>query len=96
MAASATPPGYGAIAIVRVSGPHASELARRHFRGKRSPAPHVATYGDIIDENGELIDRGLALLSRAPHSYTGDDTLELHVHGSPVVTREVLRALIAS
>ena len=43
-----------------------------------------------------MIDRGLALLSVAPHSYTGEDTLELHVHGSPLVTRELLRAVIAS
>lgn len=58
--------------------------------------PHVATYGEVVDERGELIDRGLALLSLAPHSYTGEDTLELHVHGSPLVTRELLRAVIAS
>jgi len=95
IAAIATPPGYGAIAIVRVSGPEALPLARGHFRGRRPAAPHVATYGDILDESGELIDRGVAIIAPAPRSYTGEDTLELHVHGSPIVARDVLRALIA-
>ncbi|MBV9737258.1 MAG: tRNA uridine-5-carboxymethylaminomethyl(34) synthesis GTPase MnmE [Candidatus Eremiobacteraeota bacterium] len=81
---------------MRISGPNVSELTRRHFRGQHPPVPHVATYGEVVDERGELIDRGLALLSLAPHSYTGEDTLELHVHGSPLVTRELLRAVIAS
>lgn len=54
------------------------------------------TYGDVVDENGALIDRGLAVLALAPKSYTGEDTLELHVHGAPVVARETLRAVIAA
>jgi tRNA modification GTPase len=95
IAAVATPPGHGAIAIVRVSGPDATLLARRHFRSRQMLAPRVATYGEILDERGEIIDRGLALLCERPKSYTGEDTLEFHVHGSPAVTREVLRALIA-
>ncbi len=55
----------------------------------------MATYGTVVDEAGAAIDRGLALLSIGPHSYTGEDMLELHVHGSPVVAREVMRTLIA-
>ncbi|MBV8689359.1 MAG: tRNA uridine-5-carboxymethylaminomethyl(34) synthesis GTPase MnmE [Candidatus Eremiobacteraeota bacterium] len=94
--ALATPPGYGAIAIIRVSGPAASDLAARHFRAQRALEPHVATYGDVLDENGELIDCGVAILAPSPHSYTGEDALELHVHGSPIVARELIRALIAS
>lgn len=54
------------------------------------------TYGEVVDENGALIDRGLAVLALAPKSYTGEDTLELHVHGAPVVARETLRAVIAT
>lgn len=96
IAAIATPPGQGAIAIVRVSGPDTARLAQCSFRSRRRLVPRVATYGDIIDESGGVIDRGLALLALSPKSYTGEDTLELHVHGSPVVAREVLRALIAS
>lgn len=95
IAAIATPPGKGAIAIVRVSGPEARSLASRLFRCKAALVERVATYGTVVDENGVAIDRGLAILSIAPRSYTGEDTLELHVHGSPVVAREVVRALIA-
>jgi tRNA modification GTPase len=96
IAAIATPPGKGAIAIVRVSGPQARALASRLFVCKKSLRERLATYGKIVDENGRLIDEGLAILSIAPRSYTGEDTLELQVHGSPVVAREVVRALIAS
>lgn len=95
IAAIATPPGKGAIAIVRVSGPQARTLASRLFRCRGDLHERVATYGTIVDEDGAAIDKGLAILSTAPHSYTGEDTLELHVHGSPVVAREVVRALIA-
>lgn len=95
IAAIATPPGKGAIAIVRVSGSQARALASRLFRCKGELQERVATYGTILDEHGVAIDRGLAILSFAPHSYTGEDTLELHVHGSPVVAREAVRALLA-
>lgn len=57
-------------------------------------APRLATNVTIADERGETIDRGLALFFPAPHSYTGEDLLELHVHGSPVVARELVRALL--
>ena len=93
--AIATPPGRGAIAIVRVSGPRAREFASRLFVCKGALRERVATYGTVVDENGAAIDKGLAILSIAPHSYTGEDTLELHVHGSPVVAREAVRAAIA-
>jgi len=95
IAAIATPPGKGAIAIVRVSGPRAEEFASRLFVSKGELRERVATYGTVVDENGVAIDKGMAILSIAPHSYTGEDTVEFHVHGSPVVAREVVRALIA-
>jgi tRNA modification GTPase len=95
IAAIATPPGKGAIAIVRVSGSQTRALASRLFRSRHRLRPRVATYGTILDEEGNAIDRGLAILTIAPHSYTGEDTLELHVHGSPVLAREVVRALLA-
>jgi tRNA modification GTPase len=95
IAAIATPPGKGAIAIVRVSGNMARALASRLFRCTGELRERVATYGTVVDENGVAIDRGLAIVSIAPQSYTGEDTVEFHVHGSPVVAREVVRALIA-
>ena len=94
IAALATPPGRGAIAIVRVSGPGVREIGARIVPG--APLrPRYAHYTEILDEDGSAIDRGLVLFSAAPNSYTGEHTLELHVHGSPVVARELLRALVA-
>lgn len=80
---------------MRVSGPQASSLASRLFRCKGTLQDRTATYGTVVDENGAAIDRGLAIVSHAPHSYTGEDTVEFQVHGSPVVAREVMRALLA-
>ncbi len=95
IAAVATPPGRGAIAIVRASGPGVREIVARIVRARSPLRPHVATTAEILDESGALLDRGVAIYAPAPHSYTGEDVLELHVHGSPVVVREVLRALLA-
>ena len=93
--APATAAGSGAIAVVRVSGPRSAELAERLFRAKRPLRERYATYGTVLDERGDAIDKGVAILARAPNSYTGEDTLELHVHGSPTIVGEVLRASIA-
>ena len=94
IAAIATPPGRGAIAIVRISGPDVRALAARVAPSVRL-RPRYAHYAPILDEDGNAIDRGLVFFAPAPHSYTGEDTLELHVHGSPIVARETLRALLA-
>jgi tRNA modification GTPase len=93
--AVATPPGKGAIAIVRASGPSVPELGRRLVRTKSRLRRRVATYATIVDESGDLLDHGLAIFFQAPHSYTGEDMLELQIHGSPVVAREVVRAMLA-
>ena len=93
IAAIATPPGRGAIAIIRASGPAVRTLVARVFRGPALIA-RTATYGTILDASGAAIDRGLALFFAGPATYTGEDMLELHVHGSPVVAREVLRSLV--
>jgi tRNA modification GTPase len=95
IAAVATPPGRGAIAVVRVSGPAARALGKRVAPSVPVLRPRRAYYAEIVDETGRPIDRGIVLFAAAPHSYTGEDTLELQVHGSPVVAREVLRALLA-
>jgi tRNA modification GTPase len=96
IAAIATAPGRGAIAIVRVSGPRAREIGSRVFHARAPLRARLATRGTVVGENGERIDDGLALLFPAPHSYTGEDVLELHVHGSPAVAREVLLAMLAA
>ncbi|MGA8534446.1 MAG: tRNA uridine-5-carboxymethylaminomethyl(34) synthesis GTPase MnmE [Candidatus Tumulicola sp.] len=95
IAAIATPPGKGAIAIVRISGRSVRDLCTRLVRSKEALEPRVATRATVLDETGRPLDRGIALLFSAPASYTGEDLLELQVHGSPVVAREIVRALIA-
>jgi len=97
IAAIATPPGPGGIGIVRVSGPHAIALADAVFRRRRSGSwrSHQLYAGQLHDADGAALDAGLAVVMRAPHSYTGEDVLELHCHGSPVVLDQVLRTLLA-
>lgn len=92
--AVATPPGTGAVSIVRISGPAVNRLAKRFVRTKSPLRPRIATRATLLDEDGEPLDHGLALLFPRPHSYTGEDLLELQTHGSPVVVREVVRALL--
>ncbi|MDB5069056.1 MAG: hypothetical protein JWM87_167 [Candidatus Eremiobacteraeota bacterium] len=64
------------------------------FRSRDALRDRIATYGEIVDAGGAVIDRGLALAMDAPRTVTGEDVVELHVHGSPVVARETLRALL--
>ena len=88
IAAVATPPGRGGVAIVRVSGPLVAGIALAMFG--RLPEPRVATRAWFTDGSGTEIDDGLALLFKAPRSFTGEDVLELHGHGGAVVSRMVL------
>ncbi len=96
IAAIATPPGRGAIAIVRCSGMQARAIAGRVFHASAPLIDRVATYGAIVDNTGQLIDRGLAIAMDAPRTVTGEDVVELHIHGSPVSARETLSSLIAA
>jgi tRNA modification GTPase len=86
--AVATAPGRGAVGIVRVSGRGLMPLARALCG--RELAPRVATYGPFKDARGEALDHGLALYFPGPHSYTGEDVLELQGHGGPVVMQLLL------
>ena len=92
IAAIATPAGRGAIGIVRVSGAHAPQIARRLLG--RVPQPRVATLVAARDARGELLDEGLALYFPAPHSYTGESGFEFHGHGGPTVLQSVLSACV--
>ncbi|HWI41563.1 MAG TPA: tRNA uridine-5-carboxymethylaminomethyl(34) synthesis GTPase MnmE [Verrucomicrobiae bacterium] len=99
IAAIATPPGEGGIGIVRVSGPLASDVARRIFRRSRDGgfSSHRFYYGSILDgATGAEVDEGMAVLMLAPRSYTREDVLELHCHGGTVVTSRVLAAALAA
>ena len=89
IAAIATPAGRGGIGVVRVSGRNLAALAAA-ILGK-TPRPRQATYGSFLDAQGEILDRGIALLFLAPNSYTGEDVLELQGHGGTAVLQLVLR-----
>ena len=86
--AIATPPGRGAVGIVRVSGKAIAPLIRALCG--RDLKPREATYLPFVDASGEAIDHGLALYFPAPHSFTGEDVLELQAHGGPVVMQLLL------
>lgn len=97
--AIATPPGCGGIGIVRVSGPDAEQIVRRVFRGKTGGDfdSHRLYYGRLVHPvDSSLIDEGMAVLMRAPRSYTREDVLELHSHGGYLVVRSVLQACVAA
>ena len=91
--AAATPPGVGGVAIVRVSGPQAGAIARAVI-GKL-PQPRYAELADFRAADGALLDKGIALWFPAPASFTGEDVLELHGHGGPVVVAMLVDAIIA-
>lgn len=94
--ALATPAGRGAIAIVRLSGPEAYAIARSMSETKRPLRPRVAERRAFVTAQGDAIDNGLAIYFPGPHSYTGEDVVELHVHGSPAVARETLLTALAA
>lgn len=88
IAAIATAPGRGAVGIVRVSGKGLEPLVR--LLCGRTLKPREATYLPFRDAQGQAIDQGLALYFPGPHSYTGEDVLELQAHGGPVVLQLLL------
>jgi tRNA modification GTPase len=97
IAAPATPPGRSALAVVRVSGPASLPLLRAIApQLTEDPEPRKAVLTLLRDASGEVIDRALATYFRAPASYTGEDCLELSVHGGPIVVRRLLSALCAA
>lgn len=89
IAAIATPPGSGGLGIVRISGSEAPGIARSLAGGL--PVPRHATLMDFLDADGEIIDSGIVLYFPAPHSFTGEDVLELQGHGGAFVLQRVLR-----
>jgi tRNA modification GTPase len=90
--ARATAAGRGGVAIVRVSGPQARHVALGLLG--EVPAPRHATLAGFRDAQGEALDLGLALFFPAPHSFTGEDVLELHAHGGTVVTELLIERVL--
>ena len=101
IAAIATAPGAGGIAVVRLSGPESYAVAARVFRpanpDKRVEAAkgYTALFGHFV-EGEDVFDEGVALFFRAPHSYTGEDVVELSCHGGSAVARRLVEACIAA
>ena len=97
IAAISTPPGEGAIALVRISGANAIQIADKIFRGKEQPsrfASHVQHLGEIFSAENQLIDQVMLSVHRAPASYTGEDLVEIACHGGTLVSAKVLEACL--
>ena len=92
IAAIATPQGIGGISVVRVSGPNAGAIASQVIGPL--PMPRQATLRSFAGSDGHQIDEGLAIFFPGPGSFTGEDVLELHGHGGPVLVGEVLQSIL--
>lgn len=90
--AKATPQGFGGVGVVRISGPETSIIAEKILGVL--PKPRYATLLNFKDEKGFSIDQGIALYFPNPHSFTGEDVLELQGHGGPIVMDELLQRTI--
>ena len=93
IAALATAPGQGGVGIIRVSGPAAHSIAQQIAR--REPRPRYAHYGPFFSGE-QILDEGITLFFPGPHSFTGEDVLELQGHGGPVVMDLLLKACLAA
>lgn len=93
--AVATPPGEGGVAIIRISGKDALEVAEKIFSGPvKSYKSHTVHYGQVLGQDKGPIDDALLLVMLGKKSYTGEDTVEIHCHGGSLITRRVLDAAI--
>ena len=93
IAAVITPPGRGGVGIVRLSGSLSFSIAQQV--ASKVPEPRMAHYGPFIDHDESLIDNGILLCFKAPHSYTGEDVVEFQAHGGPVVLDRLLQRCVA-
>lgn len=96
--ALATPPGIGAIAVIRLSGKRTFDVGDTIFKGKKlsTCATHTAHFGHLVRPDGSLVDEVLVTVFRGPKSYTGDDTLEISCHGSTFIQQEIIQLCLQS
>jgi len=97
IAALATSPGEGALAVIRISGPKALDIADAIFRGRKAPSAteeRRVLFGSIVDAGGEILDEVLLTTFRNPRSYTGEDLVEISGHGGSLVASRVLTAAL--
>jgi tRNA modification GTPase len=98
--AISTPPGLGAISVIRLSGPEAVEISKKIFHPRdhdldlSGVASHTVHFGTIGDSTG-LLDEVLLSIFRAPHSFTGEDVIEISCHGSPYIQQKLIELLLA-
>jgi tRNA modification GTPase len=88
----ATPPGRGGIGVIRVSGPGVTDITQ--IITKTLPEVRKAHYTAFYGENDEVLDQGIALYFKAPHSFTGEDVLELQAHGGPIVLQWLIDRVV--
>ncbi|MGR9086772.1 MAG: tRNA uridine-5-carboxymethylaminomethyl(34) synthesis GTPase MnmE [Gammaproteobacteria bacterium] len=93
IAAIATPPGNGGVGIIRISGTLSSDITRQLHN--KPLVPRLAQYASFLDADGSVIDTGISLYFPGPHSYTGEDVLELQGHGGSVVMDMLLRRVLS-
>jgi tRNA modification GTPase len=94
IAAISTPPGRGGIGVVRLSGPDSLRITSVLFRSESAPAgvPNRAQFGRVVDpDTEELLDEVIVTYFKAPHSYTGEEVVEISGHGSPIILGRVLQ-----
>src|SRR6187399_125716 len=92
--ALSTPPGVGAIGVIRLSGPLAFTIMNRLFSKDLNVQPSHTLHVGLLKENGEAIDEVVVSLFRGPNSYTGEDVIEVSCHGSPYIQQRVLEACV--
>jgi len=95
--ALATPPGRGGVAVIRLSGNLVKEIAENTLKNKileKKLKPRYATYISFLDSDQSIIDQGIALYFPAPHSFTGEDILEFHTHGSSIVITRLIQRIL--
>src|SRR5262245_53369773 len=97
IAAISTPPGRGGIGIVRISGPTSLQIGTSFFRSQSTdqPQPNRAQFGRLVEpDNGEFLDEVILTYFKAPHSYTGEELVEISCHGSPIILSRLLELTI--
>jgi len=94
--AIATPYGESAIGIVRLSGRGVLDLVKRFFKIKGDIKPRYAHFGRLYDEKGQELDEGILIYYKAPHSYTGEDMVELNLHGNPHILKKALELFLSA
>jgi tRNA modification GTPase len=94
--ALATPPGVSAIAVIRLSGPDTFPIVNRVFRGKdlEQVNSHTLNFGNIVGEDGTIIDEVLVSVFHGPHSFTKEHAIEISTHGSPYIIKKVIELLL--